>query len=912
MRIAVFLVLCMLLGTSTIFAAEYPKNLGHVQDRAQYFQEKDKKALRAEAVSGSLHYYILTIPSLGGEDSANFATGVYKKWELTKNDILIVIADQERRVEVNFNNKELQKKLDKLPADYDGDGNKNEKKLVEFVDKHFIPSAKEGDFTGAVRSLMTSMNKLMPAETAKPTEKPAAAGAQSPVKTEGTKKPEKTEKAEKPESSGEPINVAPFFIGVLIFFLFIAFIIAAIIILKRLFGGLKLKKKLAEVREQIAMQSVELAQALDSLTPLAEMSQGRTGAVVKDQEKQLTTLLLDTENIGKAMDADSIMVLNTKMLYYNLLLYTEHMVENEKKIAVVTRKANELADAEKKLGPFASRIAGNLNRIEIGINDMAQKLGSQLMPLRQSLEEAKNVLAKATEQSAFDVLSGTEWALKAERTCNALQSEYDELVELHGLLLGFPEQERNCRESVKEIIHIHNLHAFEADTLSLVDRSKTLSEQMLDELKQGQVSLARSLWEQCLKLLREAVTSITKLGELRRSNMDKAEALDHKLKQLIVTRDRLNDELLQLSHRYVKSLWAEMQEEYDNWQRDLAAASKDLDIAKTQTGDREQNFESAKNIFDDLAEDFETFEAAAASMLETIGQWDKANYDLRNQFDADLSLYNQAIEHCKTNRIFLTPEFIHDAESAIRTQSETFQNAATSSPCNLMLLEQYGNSFHETVASICTMIQRIEQNKYTAIQKLTMLDTSFKQQLVLAKGMLYKRKIKQSYNELKNAAERCIQTGMYEEALGWLKQLEEFVLSLSSANRIQSQLHANAQIQQQQRVQATRAAVYYQTTNEDREEYEERPRPKPPKPKSSSSWFSSSSSSNSSSRQPDKKPETKNSSGGSSWGSSSNSNSSGGSSFGGGSSKSSSGGSSFSGGSNKNSGGGNSSGGSNW
>ncbi|WP_229692105.1 TPM domain-containing protein [Paenibacillus radicis (ex Gao et al. 2016)] len=908
MRIPVFLVLFMLLWTSTIFAAELPKNLGHVQDRASYFQEKDKKALRAEAVSGSLHYYILTIPTLNGTDSAKYATSIYKSWELTKNDVLIVIADKERRIEVNFNNSELQKKLDKLPADYDGDGDKTEKKLVEFVDKHFIPSAKEGDFLGAVRNLMTSMNKLMPAPAAKPTEKPAAAGAQNPVKTDATKKPEKTEKTEKTEPAGEPINFGAFFMGLLIFVLFVVFVIAAIIVLKRLFSGLKLKKKLAEVREQIAMQSVELAQALDALTPLSEMSQGRTGAVVKDQEKQLTALLLETEQLGKEMDADAVMVLKTKTLYYYLLLYTEHMVENEKKIAVVTRKANELADAEKKLGPFASRIAGNLNRIEIGINDMAQKLGSQLMPLRQSLEEAKTVLAKATEQSAFDVLSGTEWALKAERTCNALQSEYDELVELHGLLLGFPEQERNCRESVKEIIQIHNLHAFEADTLSLVDRSKTLSEQMLDELKQGQVSSARSLWEQCHKLLREAVSSITKLGELRRSNMDKADALDHKLKQLIVTRDKLSDELLQLSHRYVKSLWTDMQEEYDNWLRDLTAASKDLDIAKTQTGDREQNFESAKSIFDDLAEDFETFEAAAATMLATIEQWDATNYGLRNQFDTDLSLYHQAIEHCKTNRIYLTPEFMHDAESAIDSQSETFQNAATSSLCNLLLLEQYGDSFHETVASICTMIQRIEQNKYTAVQKLNMLDTSFKQQLVLAKGMLYKRKIKQSYNELKNSAERCIQTGMYEEALGWLKQLEEFVLSLGSANRIQSQLQANALMQQQQRIQATRTVVYHQTTNEEREE---RPRPKPPKPKSSSSWFSSNSSSSNSSKSSSNS--SSNSSGGSNWSSSSSSkNSSGGSSFGGSSNKSSSGGSSFSSNNNKNNGGGNSSGGSNW
>ncbi|MBR2568005.1 MAG: TPM domain-containing protein, partial [Paenibacillus sp.] len=140
-------------------AASLPAKEGLVQDTAGMIPKESVSYIKQAAQGNTYTYYLLTIDSFDGEIPSDYATSVYQAWKLTADDVLIVLSKQDRRVEMNFNNSTLQAKIDALPDDYNGDGQVGQK-LSEFVDAHFIPEAKKGNFARAAIALMQAAEGL--------------------------------------------------------------------------------------------------------------------------------------------------------------------------------------------------------------------------------------------------------------------------------------------------------------------------------------------------------------------------------------------------------------------------------------------------------------------------------------------------------------------------------------------------------------------------------------------------------------------------------------------------------------------------------------------------------------------------------------------------------------------------------
>ncbi|MFX3635822.1 MAG: TPM domain-containing protein [Candidatus Pristimantibacillus sp.] len=880
--IPLMVILLSLFIAGQSYAAALPKNLGHVQDRAGYFKEEDKKELRKEAIGRGLNFYILTIPTFDGQDSADYATAVYESWSLTKKDVLLVIADKERRIEVNFNNPDLQKKIDKLKADYDNDGNRTEAKLVELVDKHFIPSAKEGDFLSAVRSLMTTIDSFIPAPVS--TKEPKQETA--PV----VKKPVNKEPTVPFDWSGFFSKVGSVALKVLIAVVIVG---AIVLLVMNLIKGLLLKRKLAAIRERVALQLVDISQTLEAVTPLTDLSQGKTGSLAKKKDDSLTELLVDTEELGKEMDGLRIFILKLNTLRSEIQYYTEIADENEQKIKSQTQAADELVNAERGITPFIEEIRLAIVQVESGLTELAGKLGNSFHTFIKQLDSSKINLANAEKQAAFDPMSAMEEAHKAKRSCAAVTSSYEELVYFSDKCEGYPAQERECRQSIEGMITEHNLQGSNQDYYARLDQSSTIIKQLQSELRLGNIAALRPLWEKAEQLLNDSVNNMNRMIDLRRSNQDKAASLESKIQQLHHVQEELDDEFMRVSEQYIKSLWGGLKAEFDEFVTQFSQARTQLEKAKQD--DTLQKFEQAKDVFDDLAEDLSELELGARHCLQTIEQWDLTLENVKEQFVNNSALYTQTLNHMKTEAIIIPADNLTQAAEALVEQVKAYQQVEQSLPCNLILLEQHGDLYQDTIAKFIAMVQGFEQLKNSTVQRLQTCDNRYQMELSMASGMFYKRKIKKSYEELRKQVVACLQQGQYQDALGWLVQLEQIVVSLIGTNQVKAEKIQRRQEQAAALFSSRSTTVHHKHTHEHRHSGRNR------SSSGSSFWGSgggsSSSSSNSSSSSSSSTSSKSSSSSGSSWGSSSSS------------SKNSSGGSSFK---KDGGGGGNSSGGSNW
>jgi uncharacterized membrane protein YgcG len=162
--------------------ASVPAKKGYVQDTANIFPKNKIDDIKVIAENSNLSFYILTIDTLNGQNSEQFAAEVFSSWELKDNDVLILISKNDQRIEVNYKNTTFLSNVT-LPKDYDDDANPNETILEKLIRKHFIPYAKKEDFAAGVMDFMNTFRGLNPIKETNKGQPPKASS--SPSKDEG-------------------------------------------------------------------------------------------------------------------------------------------------------------------------------------------------------------------------------------------------------------------------------------------------------------------------------------------------------------------------------------------------------------------------------------------------------------------------------------------------------------------------------------------------------------------------------------------------------------------------------------------------------------------------------------------------------------------------------------------------------
>lgn len=94
-KVVSYVLLCTILLFSManpIHAAAIPEKNGHIVDTANMIPTHKIALMQKVIDDSSYSFYILSIESLEGESSSKYATTVYNKWQLGKNDILLFLS----------------------------------------------------------------------------------------------------------------------------------------------------------------------------------------------------------------------------------------------------------------------------------------------------------------------------------------------------------------------------------------------------------------------------------------------------------------------------------------------------------------------------------------------------------------------------------------------------------------------------------------------------------------------------------------------------------------------------------------------------------------------------------------------------------------------------------------------------
>lgn len=158
---AVLFIIILILAMPMTAFASVPQKKANVTDTAHIFPDAriNEINLTAQQQDSDITFYILTVDTLNGENSVEFAAEVYNTWGLKVNDTLILISKEDHRIEVNYTNVAYLSNLN-LPDDYDNGGESSETNLEKLIGKHFIPYAKKEDYASGVIDFMNTFRNL--------------------------------------------------------------------------------------------------------------------------------------------------------------------------------------------------------------------------------------------------------------------------------------------------------------------------------------------------------------------------------------------------------------------------------------------------------------------------------------------------------------------------------------------------------------------------------------------------------------------------------------------------------------------------------------------------------------------------------------------------------------------------------
>ncbi|GGF86794.1 septation ring formation regulator EzrA [Paenibacillus abyssi] len=774
----------LLLSVPSFAAAAVPDKDGRIHDLAAMLPADRLGLLEQAAQSGEYTFYVLTIDTFNANAPADYATEVYRTWELQANDVLVVIADVDRLIEMNFNNPGLQAKLNALPADYDGNGNTDESKITEFVNQHFIPSAIEGDFVQAILSLIEATQNLKEIRTDSSS---TPAVPQPGVSSEISRPVPGTQTTAPQATSSSQVTFSFFWIG-------LAIVLLAIMILLVL-AGWSNKKRIRRQQSRLEELMVQVYQASEQLKPYIGLVQGVSEQLVSKLERQLEDQMVRLNKKKNELSGTRISLFQFSRMN---ALYTQikSMLDAiEQEITNERAEIAQLIDADRTIKEKVDRLEARLQNLRSQLDGQVQKTSYPLTTLFDSLDELDAEMKKAEQLEMFDPIAATQEVMESKVETSKLEEEVLSIPVYLERYHGFPSASSERRTEIDRLTETHRIQLvmLRLNPYSLIHDARETNERMLESLKQGNINDVSRLAEQTERLLADALAITTRQAELKQLNRNNIKYIESKQASYLVEIQELNALLRHVSAKYTANHWAALQERFEQMQITVRDAGANLLEIKSLCDDQRQEYDLANTELQHWLQKLREADNIAAecrsywqALDERLSQADRDTERLWQQFQQGMSLiqseslpYLQIWEHSSVGIVQLHRQL---------------RDRLAAGLINLDDIDKGRTHYEQEITSLLQQIHRKLEEKREAQRQLHEAGARFTSMSNKVGSRVNQRSYGSRYQSLHGEAERLITQGLFVEAMN---QLAGVIHITNEMNRDYNAALAAEQMQRQ-------------------------------------------------------------------------------------------------------------------
>lgn len=774
-RFLAVLLLFTLLLPSVLYADAVPTKKGYVQDLAGIFPKESITAIE-QAAQGELYtFYLLTIHSLDGEDPADYATSVYQSWDLTADDILLLISNEDRRVEINFNNSALKAKIDALPEDYNGDGI-NQSKLSELVDKEFIPQAKNGDFAGASITLMNATNSLQapaPSVSAAPT--PTPTSVQTPSVSSGQPSRPAAESQPVSASAGAPSHQDTHWLPIALpIALLVLSVITGLALGYMLLGYMRNKKLQKRIPEIMA----ELNRSSERIQSYKVLYQGETQKTADNIDQQLTELLLQLKT--KLEQLTQIQFFSyIRRRTHNTLKESDRIVKKHEQAAEeLLQRIIAIEDTEKQLSTGILKEKSSLGQVKDALSHEIQTRQWPLAQLTTRAEQLGQQFQRIDEMDAFDPLQANTLFLKAQDQLDQLEQDVAAVARYAQTYREFVNEAASHRNRFEAIVQEHELKLVHINPYARIEQAHAANEQLFLHLQDGAVPECDQLAEQIRKLLTDSVQMVQHLADLKMKNAADIEIVANQLAAYPAEDRQLHEQTERIRSLYRTKHWQAPWQQYLDILHVLPQAEQQLHQIRTWCDRNVQEYTKAREALDQIFTHLQERDQLAQQYTELIRRLDQTLADCKRQYAAGEKAFLSG------NQVIARHRLLHkwiQQEQDLKQLQQSIHQMLADSPYDMELLKELCVRFLHQAEDYVQDVERTAALKRNAEARIAEMERNFMSATGRTRGKINVSRFNGQYAEIQSRTQQMMSQGRYEEAVYQVGLMAGIISSMNAA-----------------------------------------------------------------------------------------------------------------------------------
>ncbi|WCF09892.1 TPM domain-containing protein [Paenibacillus thiaminolyticus] len=816
-----------------------------VQDKARMITKEALPSVK-KAAQGKLYTFrLVTVDSFKGAAPEEYANKLYQELGLGSDDILLLLSKKERRVEMNFNNPALQDQIDAetgIRGDVPGS-------LKAWLDAHFIPKAKEGDFAAASIALMKATHALKPLTPAAGTKEPDAAKQDGPMQ-------------EPPPTRRGNTSALPLAIDWQLVLLCAGGLLVLAVAGER--GELWIRLRLL-LRRQPAMM-VRVNQALEKNKTYLDLSQGETQHAARTADRELADILIwlsarqqELETIPKRQ---WLMPALRKQVAGAAAELKERTADAERLVAVIDHiealdrtLKQTIADAEERLLAADRDIAAEI-----------QARGWPLDELQRRYHAVKAELAESKQLEIFDPLGAEHRVVHANEELRRLENDVASIAELAEIYRRTPQQMAESRERVRSIAQEFRLKLLRIDPYGNIEESGQVNEQMHERLRHGDIPAAIQRVELMRQLLADAVNMTQRQADLQVKNVSDIAQIKSRLEGYRRRDQDLSEVTMRVQATYRTKHWEQLWHLYRDKYQYLSDIAPALGQAEYWSGIDVQEYDTAREALDRMLMQLAELDRAIERYERQIRDLDSAHQEaLRKQAAGETAFATAQRILARQHLAQLWGLQEHRLE---RLQSG-LRNLVADPPYDVDLMNELSGEFADEANEYLGVIERAAVQKRNAERELDRAASQYRRAYSRARRKINVSPFDSRFTSIHREASDLMRRGAYDEATRTISALSGIIGAMESAyndvlqeeRREEEARRAEARRREEARRAEARSREEAKREEERRREEAKRAQQRRSSNSSGgSSWGSGSSSSGGSSWN-----KNKNSSGGSNW-----------------------------------------------
>lgn len=757
-------------------AASLPAKEGLVQDTAGMIPKESVSYIKQAAQGNTYTYYLLTIDSFDGEIPSDYATSVYQAWKLTADDVLIVLSKQDRRVEMNFNNSALQAKIDALPDDYNGDGQVGQK-LSEFVDAHFIPEAKKGNFARAAIALMQAAEGLKaPSGSSNSAGEAVGSGSNGPdasgadaSNNSGQKQPAEAWPAKGP-SIAERMQSLPW-PTIALTLVVIALLIPILLFVIRLIAYKRLLS-------QLPAAMAEASSGLSRVQSFASLYQGHTLQSAKEIEAQLTDNLIVVQHAWEELGRTKLVKLLTssyvKKYHETKTLLGSRNESNKQLHARITG----IEETEKELVQGLQDSRERMQQLEHLYRSEQHARGWPLTRLEERAHHIIQQLQAVDDMDAFDPVGADELMGQVQALLQRYDSDVQSIASFAESYRAFPEARQQAVQDIEAIVTEQKLKLIRIDPYGTLARAEQLNEQMLSELKEGNMPEAVKHAEARTQLVKDAVQMTQRLKELKLRNSK--DIVD--LKEQILAYSKLDVSTHSWSSHaeqlYRKKHWEPEWLQVDYGRKAIAEASQELPRIEHLSSEEIQEYEEARQALDLHMKEVQAQHEQAKAFEALIHGLDQSMEQARRLQSRGDQAYEKGQSLIARHHLV---RMWSQEENALSKLKAGVQQMDTAPPYDVELLTEVASDYQTRAEKYLQQVEYASVQKKNAEREIEQLERRYQSTYRKAQRKIHVSRYHSQHSSIMSSVDNLMRRGAYDQAAREAAVMAGLISSMESA-----------------------------------------------------------------------------------------------------------------------------------